>query len=130
VLLHGCEDAIAGSLLEISLADASPVLLFELGPGCRPVVVPLDSLFLPFDNGRAEYSLKGIIYSGVGHFSARLITSNGIWTYDGQIDKGRPHFKGFSLDMLLLCELDKQQAHLCVYALKKSAPIDTAESPI
>ncbi|KAG1877761.1 hypothetical protein DFJ58DRAFT_5893, partial [Suillus subalutaceus] len=76
-----------------------------------------DTLDLPCQCGTARYRLKGIIYSGSEHFTARLIAENVTWTYDGQINGVRSRIEGISTDFPHLRELDGREAHLCGYAL-------------
>ncbi|KAG2124754.1 hypothetical protein BD769DRAFT_1669245 [Suillus cothurnatus] len=124
-VLHDRDDTFSSSTVEITMADVPPVLFFELGPSDLPTVVLSNSLDLPSGSGMVEYRLKGIIYGGGGHFTARLFAEHGLWSYDGQVNDGRPCFEGQSIDLLHLRELDGCKAHLGIYALKSSNPIPT-----
>jgi hypothetical protein len=124
-VLHDRDDAVSSSTVEITMADVPPVLFFKLGPSDLPAVVLSNSLDLPSGSGMVEYYLKGIIYGGGGHFTVRLFAEHGLWSYNGQVNGGRPCFKGQSIDLLHLHEFDGRKAHLGIYALKSSNPIPT-----
>jgi hypothetical protein len=98
------------------LADPPPIICLELGIAGQMAIVPSPTLVLPCQKERATYRLKGIIYSGAGHFTARLIEGNASWTYDGQVADGRPQMEGVSQSSVDLCKLEGRQAHICLYA--------------
>ncbi|KAG1781408.1 hypothetical protein EV702DRAFT_963175 [Suillus placidus] len=85
------------------------------------VINPSETLVLPCGNETARYRLKGIIYAGGGHFTARLIADNATWTYDGQVNDGRPCMEPSLSESVQLRDLDGRQAHLCVYACMTSS---------
>jgi hypothetical protein len=105
-----------GSAGDIILANPPPLLFFELGSGQHVTVVPSDVLDFPCQNGTVRYHLKGIVYCGGAHFTARLITDNVTLTYDGQVNDGQPHVEDISINFLDVRELDGREAHICVYA--------------
>jgi hypothetical protein len=111
------DNAVSISTVELALVNAPPVLFFELYPVGQPSIVPSDTLDLPCQSGKARYRLKGIIYSGGRHFTTHLIVDNVIWLYDGQVYDGKPHYESTSLNVMQLRELNRQHAHICVYAL-------------
>ncbi|KAG2741942.1 hypothetical protein P692DRAFT_201669032, partial [Suillus brevipes Sb2] len=46
-------------------------------------------LSVPSETGDVVYVLRGIIYLGSYHFSARLVDGdNGVWQYDGRLNGG------------------------------------------
>jgi hypothetical protein len=100
----------------IVLRNHPPVLFFKLGRIQNIEVVPSDTLVLPSQNDSARYKLKGIVYSGSAHFTARLIGDDMTWTYDGQLNDGHPHAENVFSKSAQLHELDGRQAHICIYA--------------
>jgi hypothetical protein len=112
----GSENTELSSPARIVLRNHPPVLFFELGRIQNIEVVPSDTLVLPSQNDSARYKLKGIVYSGSAHFTARLIGDDMTWTYDGQLNDGHPHAENVFSKSAQLHELDGRQAHICVYA--------------
>ena len=64
-----------------------------------------------------HYLLRGIIYHGQLHFTARLINTNNItWAYDGQLNMGIPiQEHNLSDDIGQLTTLQGRQAYVYVY---------------
>jgi len=124
--LRNMDNAVSISTVELALVNAPPILFFELCPVGRPSIVPSDTLDLPSQSGKAQYRLKGIIYSGGGHFTACLIVDNVSWLYDGQVYDGKPRYESTSLNVMQLRELDGRHAHICVYALASSITMSSA----
>ena len=71
-----------------------------------------------------HYLLRGIIYHGQLHFTARLITTNNItWAYDGQLNNGIPVLEhNLSDDIHQLTTLQGRQAYVYVYQLVPQPP--------
>lgn len=76
---------------EISLPP-SPYLHFDVPPDGSHSILPSHTLNFSNENtGNNYYRLRGIIYHGNLHFTARLITmDHGTWSYDGQHNGGIP----------------------------------------
>ena len=76
------------------ISTPCPIIVFEITPGMTPSTVPNRILNIPdVDNEIRNYHLRGIIYYGGYHFTARLIDTHDIvWTYDSQIHNGLPQF--------------------------------------
>ncbi|KAG2114486.1 hypothetical protein BD769DRAFT_1391473 [Suillus cothurnatus] len=107
-----------GSRADIILTNPPPLLFFELGSGQHVTVIPSDALDFPCQNGTVRYRLKGIVYCGRAHFTARLITDDVTLTYDGQVHDGQPHVEDISINLLDVRELDGREAHICVYVFQ------------
>ncbi|KAF8170492.1 hypothetical protein K438DRAFT_1535142, partial [Mycena galopus ATCC 62051] len=76
-----CADCGRGTLTFVSTDNAYPFAVFSLAD----TGIQLDPvLYLPVGSMQVKYVLRGLIYSGGSHFTARVITSTGgIWYHDG-----------------------------------------------
>jgi hypothetical protein len=73
------------------LNNPPPILVIEVTPGTTPTVLPSNMLKIPSIHEPTTYMLRGIIYLGQFHFTARLIDPQGlIWCYDGRKNGGVP----------------------------------------
>ncbi|KAK7026337.1 hypothetical protein R3P38DRAFT_2625896 [Favolaschia claudopus] len=63
---------------------APPILHFDL---CTDTTIDT-SVNITVDNERVEYALRGVIYSGTNHFTARMIDNGYVWYHDG-METGR-----------------------------------------
>jgi hypothetical protein len=71
------------------LTNPPPILVFEVQPGAK--VVPSRRILIPGVLSVQQYGLRGVIYIGGYHFSARMLDCAGrIWSYDGQTNYGVP----------------------------------------
>ena len=96
----------------------SPFLHFEIPPEMRSSVLPSRIVTISnTDVPSHRYLLRGIIYHGQLHFTARLVTTNNItWTYDGQLNRGIPvQEHNPSDDVRQLTTLQDRQAYVYVY---------------
>jgi hypothetical protein len=104
------------------------LLTLELVPTSLPALFPSPKLSVPSETGDVVYVLRGIIYLGSYHFSARLVDGdNGVWQYDGRLNGGVPtadipasHCLAnniFTSSTLLNCHGSKG-SHLLIYALQ------------
>ncbi|KAG2124014.1 hypothetical protein DEU56DRAFT_744957 [Suillus clintonianus] len=94
-----------------------------------PALFPSPKLFIPSKTADVEYVLRGIIYLGNYHFTARLVDGrDGVWQYDGRINGGLPaadlpasHCVANNIftSSSLLNTHGPNEAHLLVYALRE-----------
>lgn len=75
---------------KIVLTKSPPILIFEAPPDTTPSVCPNPTILLPVINSEQPYYLRGIIYHGGNHFTARLVAHDKIWNYDSQLNNGVP----------------------------------------
>jgi len=106
----------------------SPFVHFEIPPEMRNSVLPSRILTISnTDVASHHYLLRGIIYHGQLHFTARLVTTNNItWTYDGQLNRGIPVQElNPSDDVRQLTTLQNRQAYIYVYqhVLQPALPV-------
>ncbi|KIJ09419.1 hypothetical protein PAXINDRAFT_17496 [Paxillus involutus ATCC 200175] len=80
-------------------------------------VEPSRLLGLPIAHGTATYALKGIIYLGGFHFSARLIKGSKIWSYDGRENGGSPWLETLPVTAIDLEQLAGRKADIYVLPL-------------
>ena len=88
-IAHACPTSSEGT--DINL-QRLPYLHFDVPQEMANCVLPSKELVFPTINSvRDRYQLKGIIYHGQLHFTARLVNEhNMIWGYDGQDNMGVP----------------------------------------
>lgn len=118
------------SSLLMALGNASPVLFFEVQSTQTVSIFPSRTLVLPCQDGGVTYQLKGIVYVGGQHFSARLITDDHIWNYDGQTDAGHPQLETAAnlvngngdCSLGLFSHLEGRAAHIYVYSFQDFNP--------
>ncbi|KAF8880327.1 hypothetical protein BD779DRAFT_1422597, partial [Infundibulicybe gibba] len=78
-----CTSCGADVYRQFSYIQAPPLLAFDIA-GCGSRHVIEDSLSIAVNNQIWTYALRGVIYHGHGHFTARVITADGIvWYHDG-----------------------------------------------
>ncbi|KAF8872047.1 hypothetical protein BD779DRAFT_1386038, partial [Infundibulicybe gibba] len=66
-----------------SYVRAPPLLAFDVAE-CGPGYVVEDRVLVAVDNHSWSYNLRGVIYYGHAHFTARIVTTDGVvWYYDG-----------------------------------------------
>lgn len=102
-----------------------PLMTFEDVAQSLPSLLGSPTLELPTASGQVQYQLRGIIYEGGFHFSARMLEPNGlVWQYDGQVNGGHPAIDLIASDLNFttpsshyqaLTTLDHRRAHLLVY---------------
>ncbi|KAF8875566.1 hypothetical protein BD779DRAFT_1450037, partial [Infundibulicybe gibba] len=64
-----------------------------------------------------SYNLRGVIYYGGQHFTARLITTNGVvWYYDGIRDESPVVWEASATTLLDMYQCGLQTAILTIYA--------------
>jgi hypothetical protein len=104
------------------LTGPPSMLVMEVIPDTCPKVIPSAKIFLPVRDGVLTYSIRGVIYLGQFHFTARMIHSDGnIWSYDGQKNHGIPWLDDNCRSMqtpahvTALMEFDNHSAHLYIY---------------
>ena len=102
----------------MNLKDIMVWLYFEIAPQVLTEALFVPVIYLPGPHGRATYDLKGIVYSGGNHFSARWRSTDGIWwEYDGRVNGGRPSRvtgTGFS-------KFAAREAHVVFYFLREGS---------
>jgi hypothetical protein len=107
------------------------LLTLEVVPMSLPALFPSPTLTVPSETGDVVYNLRGIIYLGSYHFSARLVDGDdSVWQYDGRLNGGVPtadvpasHCVAndlFTSSTLLNCQGSKG-SHLLVYALQEDS---------
>ena len=120
-----CIDPCSGVRLGVPfISTPSPIIVFEIAPQTTPLPVPTNMIHLPLDDaGAYDYHLRGIVYYGGYHFTARLIDSNqSVWSYDGQLHGGLPQLDEclpsvHSMDDLSpLTTLGLRHQHLLIYS--------------
>jgi len=84
------EDSHAMEHTRVVLQSTPPMLYFEVVSTPTCTFLPSVELVLPTLNGCVTYNLRGILYFGDQHFTARLFLHGRIWVYDGQINEGTP----------------------------------------
>jgi len=87
-----CETCSTNTHISGTFWQPLPFLHFEVPPEMTSSVLPSHILSI-YNTGTVEnhYVLRGIIYHGQLHFTARLISTNHTsWTYDSQVNKGIP----------------------------------------
>jgi hypothetical protein len=111
----------------LSISNPPPLLVFEVSPGTVPTPIPCAVINVPCVQEVEGYALRGVIYLGHFHFTARLIDRSGqIWNYDGQKNGGIPYrdnnceFTIENAQMDSLTVLDDRPAYLYVYALQNN----------
>jgi hypothetical protein len=101
-----------------TVLQPSPFLHFEVPPEVTNSVLPSHILTVSKTISVSDhYLLRGIIYHGQLHFTARLITTENIaWAYDGQLNRGVP-VKDHSMsdDIHQLTTFQGRQAYIYVY---------------
>ncbi|KAF8870507.1 hypothetical protein BD779DRAFT_1455304 [Infundibulicybe gibba] len=76
-----------------------------------------DRVFVVVDNHLQTYSLRGIIYHGHEHFTARIITTNGVvWHYDGIRDESPVVWEASTTALLDMYQRESQTTILAIYA--------------
>ena len=103
----------------------SPYLHFEIPPDMTNSVLPSRILTISNVNTMPDhYFLRGIIYHGQLHFTARLITTDNIvWAYDGQVNSGVPVQEHItSYDVKQLKTLQGRQAYVYIYQYMFRSP--------
>jgi hypothetical protein len=118
-LVHSTNCTASSASCQVYIDNSSPLISFEVVPDTRPVHVPSIDLHIQSRQRRIQYSLRGIIYCGQYHFTARLFDSHhNIWIYDGQANGGFPSSEcmlaDFS-DLTQLTFLHGRNAHLYLY---------------
>ena len=65
-----------------TFVQTPPLLVFDLSIGSA---LTLDSvIWIPCENSRFRYILRGVVYFNNGHFTERVVTSTGMtWYHDG-----------------------------------------------
>jgi len=108
------------------LSSPPPLLVVEVTPETRPLVIPSMMLDVPGPRDTKRYLLRAIIYLGRFHFSARMIDSErNIWSYDGRINGGIPWIAHGCestkniVDREALVTFDGRAAYLYIYALER-----------
>jgi hypothetical protein len=115
---------------KLTLRNAPPVLYFEVQSTQSVTIFPSQTLVLPCQDGGVIYQLKGIVYVGGQHFSARLITDDCIWNYDGQMNAGYPQSENATesafgnSDCILrrFSHLGGRAAHVYIYSFQELNP--------
>lgn len=97
-----------------------PEMFFFKGSNNSFPVHPTRTIALSDSHRTVQYSLRGIIYSGGYHFSARMIDDNDmVWKYDGRVNRGFPMLEGpLGLTFLInpsLLMLDGRTAYLFLF---------------
>lgn len=121
---------------KMALKDTPPVLFFEVQSTQTITIIPSRTLVLPCQDGAATYRLEGIVYAGGQHFSARLITDDHIWTYDGQTNAGHPQLEtavnlaigSGDCSLGLFSHLGGRAAHVYVYSFQEFNPAPFVEN--
>ena len=73
-------------------------------------------------SSNTSYTLAGIVYAGMGHFSARFMDASGRWrAYDGMVNSGQPSLNPITEDAQLTT-LGDWVMHILLYRLNLSIP--------
>jgi hypothetical protein len=100
------------------LTSPPPLLVIEVTPGTCPSVVPSLTLEVPGPGKLETYALRGIIYLGQYHFTARLLDPDGnIWSHNGQKNFGQPWLTGNTNNQDVLTIFNGREPYLYLYAL-------------
>jgi hypothetical protein len=105
------------------MTSAPPLLIFDTAQatsldnhGTQILLSIPSEIYVPVHNMSDPVSCKlgGVIYHGLGHFTARLIVGEQSWKYDGNANRGTPILEGNSSDIDFR-ELDSRYATVMIY---------------
>ena len=99
----------------LCLVTFPSVLFFECARSNS--IHPSPQISIPTLNRKAYFILRGIVYLGDFHFSARLLLSSDIWCYDGQLNDGRPFIDSQNIP-LDIQSFGGKSAHVYIYTLE------------
>ncbi|KAG2122153.1 hypothetical protein BD769DRAFT_1389791 [Suillus cothurnatus] len=126
-LLPPCQECGEATEVWVFFDDPPPLITFEVVIDSLPSILGSPTLALPTILGQAEYCLRGIIYKGAFHFSARMLDPKGVvWQYDDRVNDGHPSFDlaatdhqrcSPTFDYKTLKMLQGRAAHLLIYML-------------
>ena len=105
---------------EVVMMSKPPYLHFEISPEMTNKIAPSTTFSLIDQNlTQTIYHLRAIIYLGQSHFTARLITANGlIWAYDSQCNNAIPLLEqAISHTSSELNKFQNRTAYIYVYQL-------------
>jgi len=75
------------------------------------------SLMIPINENNFTYKLRGIIYHGESHFTARIITPAGlVWFHDG-MTSARMEYDGILSSLDDMCSCRSKSATVAIYAM-------------
>lgn len=80
-----------------------PSLILETLPGLKPKVIPDIEITLKSELFQKQYYLRGVVYSGSVHFTARLLDQQSVWNYDGAKNGGKPYLESTLNDTTWNC---------------------------
>jgi hypothetical protein len=114
---HTCPASFEGTDI---IFEHSPYLYFDVPQEMASRVLPSKELTFPTTNSiRDRYQLRGIIYHGQLHFTARLIAEhNMVWGYDGQHNMGVP-FEDQTITTEVRNLVSFQGRQACVYVFQR-----------
>ena len=100
-----------------------PWIWIDVPPGGDRLFTMSMALTLEQESGsNTSYTLAGIVYAGMGHFSARFMDASGRWwAYDGMVNSGRPSLNPITEDAQLTT-LGDRVMHILLYRLNLSIP--------
>ncbi|KAG2139928.1 hypothetical protein BD769DRAFT_1350422 [Suillus cothurnatus] len=123
--LLSCQGCSGSNETRVFFDTLPPLIVFEVVADSLPSILPSLTLTLPTYSDHGQYHLRGIIYQGEFHFSARMLQSDGIvWQYDDRLHNGTPSFDfaasehvrtSATLDYHTLQTLEGRTAHLLIY---------------
>ncbi|KAF8868706.1 hypothetical protein BD779DRAFT_1459456 [Infundibulicybe gibba] len=114
-----CTTCGANLYRQFSYVQAPPLLAFDIA-GCGSGHTIEDELSIGVDNQIWTYALRGVIYHGHEHFTARIITADGtVWYHDGMETGSHVRWEGDSTATVADMNICRSQcAIVAIYALR------------
>lgn len=110
--------------LVLHLQSQPSMICFEVPGDMYSSLLPVSNLLIPQLNCSKCYELRGVLYLGDFHFTARIMETDGtVWTDDGNKNHGRPVADNSCSHLVSEGKLDclmyqgSSKAHIYIYSL-------------